>query len=349
MAVMAHPRGLTATLTMGALALLGARLALARVRTMSLRGAVVLITGGSRGLGLLLAREFGRHGAHVAICARNGGELERAQADLDMRGVACLPLRCDVSDVTQVDAMVAQVRERWGPIDVLVNNAGIITVGPADTMTLADYRNAMDVNFWGVLHTTLAVLPTMRQRRAGRIVNVGSIGGKISVPHLSPYCASKFAVVGLSEGLRAELSRDGILVTTVCPGLMRTGGPRNADFKGRHQAEYAWFSISDALPLISMDAERAARRIVRACVRGDAEVILSAPAAVAARVQGLAPGLVGELLGVVNQLLPSSGGIGRAAAKGHESESALSPSWLTRLGDTAATRHNEIGAGEPSP
>jgi NAD(P)-dependent dehydrogenase (short-subunit alcohol dehydrogenase family) len=339
-------RRVTASLTVGVLGLLAARAALGRARTMSFRGARVLITGGSRGLGLLLAREFGAQDARVAICARDAGELERATADLHGRGITALPLRGDVADAGQVEGMIREVIDRWGGIDVLVNNAGIITVGPVETMTLADYQNAMAVNFWGGLHAILAVLPSMRERGSGRIVNITSIGGKISVPHLSPYSASKFAFVGLSEGLRAELARDGILVTTVCPGLMRTGSPRNADFKGQHQAEYAWFSISDALPGVSMDAERAARRIVRACARGDAELILSAPAKVAARVQGLVPGLVGEVLTVVNRLLPAAGGIGRAAAKGYESESALSPSWLTRMGDTAAARHNELGGGE---
>jgi NAD(P)-dependent dehydrogenase (short-subunit alcohol dehydrogenase family) len=333
-------------LAAGALALLGARLVLRRTRAMSFRGAVVLVTGGSRGLGLLLAREFGRHGANVAVCARDADELERARLDLEVRGVVCMPLRCDVADVTRVDEMVGEIHERCGPIDVLVNNAGVMTVGPLETMTLGDYREAMDVNFWGALHAIFAALPAMRQRGAGRIVNIASIGGKLSVPHLSPYCASKFALVGLSEGLRAELAREGILVTTVCPGLMRTGSPRNADFKGQHEAEYAWFSISDALPLLSMDAERAAAEIVRACARGDAEVILSAPARLAARAQGVGPGLVTEVLSVVNRLLPSAGGIGRGTLKGHESESALSPSWLTRMSDRAAARHNELGSEE---
>lgn len=310
---------------------------------MSFQSATVMITGGSRGLGLLLAREFGRQGARVAITARDGAELDRAQADLAGQGVVSVPLRCDVGDAAQVEAAVRDVVDRWGAIDVLVNNAGVITMGPVETMTLDDYRYAMDVNFWGALHAILAVLPSMRARGHGRIVNIASVGGKVSVPHLSPYCASKFALVGLSEGLRAELTRDGILVTTVCPGLMRTGSPRNAEFKGRHQAEYAWFSISDALPVLSMDAERAARRIVRACARGEPEIILTAPANLAVRVQGAVPGMVGELLALANRVLPAPGGIGRTAAKGHESESALSPSWLTRLSDAAAARHNEMG------
>src|SRR5438270_7691587 len=104
----------------------------------------------------------------------------------------------------------------------------------------------------------------MRRRREGRIVNISSIGGKLSMPHLVPYGASKFALTGLSEGMRVELRKDGVFVTTVCPGLMRTGSPVNADFKGKHREEYSWFSISDSLPLLTMSAERAAGQIIGA-------------------------------------------------------------------------------------
>jgi short-subunit dehydrogenase len=182
-------------------------------------------------------------------------------------------------------------------------------------------------------------------------VNIASIGGKIAVPHLLPYSASKFALVGLSEGLRAEVAKDGILVTTICPGLLRTGSPRHALFKGRHRAEYAWFSISDALPLISMDADRAARQIVEALRRGTAERVLSLPAEIAAVARALFPGLSAGLLDRVNRLLPgSNGAAGRRAVKGEGSASALSPSWLTALGDRAARRNNQLpDAADPPP
>jgi hypothetical protein len=138
------------------------------------------------------------------------------------------------------------------------------------------------------------------------------------------------------------LAKDGIVVTTVCPGLMRTGSPRKAFFKGQHRAEYAWFSISDALPLISQNAERAARQVIAACKRGDAEVVLSLPAKVATIVHGLFPGAMADLLGLANTLLlPASGGIGTAHLPGKHSSSALSPSWLTALSDRAAQRNNE--------
>jgi hypothetical protein len=123
---------------------------------------------------------------------------------------------------------------------------------------------------------------------------------------------------------------------------MRTGSPRNAFFKGQHRAEYAWFSISDSLPGASMDADRAARQIIEACRRGDAEVTLSLPALAADRFHGLFPGLTADLMGLVNRFLPGPGGIGAARAKGSESQSAWSPSVLTTLTERAAARNNEL-------
>jgi NAD(P)-dependent dehydrogenase (short-subunit alcohol dehydrogenase family) len=320
---------------------LAARAVLRRSRRFDFAGATAIITGGSRGLGLLLARELGSHGARVVICARDSAALARAADDLAQRGIDALAVRCDVTRSEEVAALVARVVEDRGRIDVLVNNAGIIDVGPIETMTVEDFERAMATNFWSAVHATLAVLPGMRARGSGRIVNIASIGGKLAVPHLVPYSASKFALVGFSSGLRAELAQHGILVTTVCPGLMRTGSPRNASFKGRHRAEYAWFAVSDSLPGLSMDAERAARQIVRACGYGDAEVVLSLPAQAATLVQGVAPGLVSETLAAVNRLLPAANGIGARRVSGAESESAIAPSVLTALGDAAAKRFNQ--------
>ena len=293
-------------------------------------------------MGLVMAREFAREGARLAICARDEGELERARADLKKLGAQVIAVPCDVTERAQVNEMVSIVSDRYGQVDVLVNNAGVIQVGPVEVMTLEDYEEAMRVHFWAPLYTTLAVLPEMRRRRQGRIVNISSIGGKISVPHLVPYSASKFALVGLSEGLRAELQKDGVVVTTVCPGLMRTGSPRNAIFKGQHRAEYAWFSISDALPVTAMQAERAARQIIAACQRGDAEIVLTIQAQLAVKFHGLFPGLTQDLLGLMNRVLPGPGGIGRKRAKGKDSQSELSPSWLTALNEKAAQRNNEV-------
>jgi NAD(P)-dependent dehydrogenase (short-subunit alcohol dehydrogenase family) len=308
----------------------------------SLHGKSVLVTGGSRGLGLVLARELLKEGARVAICGRDEDEVARAFLDLCPRGGHVLALKCDVTHPDQVETLIRVVEERFGGLDVLINNAGVISVGPVETMNLGDYAEAMRTHFWAPLYTTLAALPGMRRRGGGRIVNIASIGGMVSVPHLLPYDASKFALVGLSEGLRAELKKDNIVVTTVCPGLMRTGSPCNADFKGQHRLEYTWFSLGDSIPLFTISAEGAARQIIRACKRGDAEIVLTFPAKAAVLFHGLFPGLTADILALVNQFLPAPGGIGQQRAKGKESTSSLSPSPLTTLTERAALRNNEV-------
>ena len=208
--------------------------------------------------------------------------------------------------------MFNRIRREIGSVDVLINNAGVIQVGPLETMTTAEFHEAMATHFWAPFLCIQQVIPEMRRRRQGRIVNIASIGGKIAVPHLAPYCASKFALVGLSKSMRAELVKDGIYVTTVCPGLMRTGGPRHGQFKGNHRAEYAWFSISGALPLVSMNADRAAQKILSACRYGRAEVTLSLPAKLAVTIDALAPGLTAEVTAIAARLLPAPAGMNRS-------------------------------------
>lgn len=320
-------------------------LLLARPRTRrpySLAGRTVLVTGGSRGLGLALAREAARQGARVAICGRSPYTLERAQASLARISPDVLAATADVRDRCDVEQLVSTVERRLGPIDVLINNAGIIEVGPAELMTIGDFEDAMATNFWGMLYTTLAVVPGMRARRRGRIVNISSIGGRIAVPHLLPYSASKFAAYGLSQGLRAELASAGIRVTTVCPGLMRTGSPRNATFLGRHRAEYAWFSIADSLPGLSVSADSAARRILEACRRGDPELRFPLVTKAAALAAALAPELTARILGWVNRLLPGPGPRPELPRLGAESQSWASPSILTRPTERAAEEQNQI-------
>ena len=312
----------------------------------SLRGRTVLVTGGSRGLGLALARRAVGEGAHVIICGRDPDSLNRAYESLATTDPEVLALSVDVTDPESVRQLVESVRRRYGKVDVLINNAGVIEVGPAVTMTVADYEEAMATNFWGMLYPTLELLPDMRARRSGRIVNITSIGGKLGIPHLLPYSASKFAAVGFSQGLRAEVAADGIKVMTVCPGLMRTGSPRNAIFRGRHQSEYAWFSISDSLPGLSVSAEQAARRILAATKRGDAEVLFPFPARLAAVVNAVAPGLAAGALAAVDRLLPGPGRGETGRRRGAESQSSLSPSWLTRLGDKAARKYNQVAPAE---
>lgn len=176
----------------------------------SFRDRHVVITGGSRGLGLVLARQFAAAGARITICSRDSHELARAIAELHEGGTHVAAVECDVADRSRVREFLAIARQRNGPIDVLVNNAGVIQVGPFESMLEADYEESLRVHFWASLYASLEVIPEMKARGCGRIVNIASIGGKIAVPHLLPYTVGKFALVGFSNGLREEVARHGI-------------------------------------------------------------------------------------------------------------------------------------------
>jgi NAD(P)-dependent dehydrogenase (short-subunit alcohol dehydrogenase family) len=308
------------------------------------KGRHVLITGGSRGLGLVLARQLAAEGARLCLLARDSAELERAQQELRSGWAAdVMVIRCDVRRHADVRAAIDTLLQSWDAIDVLINNAGVIQVGPLEHMTREDFENAMATHFWGPLHMMQECIPVMRRRGFGRVVNISSIGGKIAVPHLAPYCASKFALTGLSDAVRAELHQYGIRVTTVNPGLMRTGSPRNANMKGQHESEYAWFAIADALPGVSVAAESAARQIIDACRYGDPDLTISPQARVATWANAIAPSLVAAGMILATRFLPGpSGSEGDRQKQGWESQSRWAPSFVTQLGDRAAVRNNEV-------
>lgn len=307
-----------------------------------LHGATVLITGGPRGLGLALTRRALYHGANVAICSRDPRELvvakRRLQKEFPEGNV--LTGRCDVTKEEDTREFVAQVIDTFGFVDVLINNAGVIQVGPWSTMTSKDYEESLAVHFWGSFNMLRAAWDSSQERR-GHVINITSIGGRISIPHLLPYSVGKFALVGFSEGLATELAAEGVSVTTVTPGLMRTGGPHNAWFKGQHRKEYAWFSISDSLPLVSIDADAAARRILIAGMQGKRSLVFPLSTKLPVLVHGVCPGFTVAVLSVVNRLLPDVGGVGRRRVRGNKSSSGWSPSLLTVLTDRAAIRNNE--------
>jgi NAD(P)-dependent dehydrogenase (short-subunit alcohol dehydrogenase family) len=313
----------------------------------SFAGKTVLVTGASRGLGLVMARQLVRGGARVAICARDAAELERARGELTALREDVLAVTCDVSDPAQAASFVAQAKARFGRIDVLINNAGIIQVGPLESMGVQDFRQAMDINYFGTVYTTLAAIPHLRGH--GRVVNICSIGGAVAIPHLLPYVGSKYAAVGFSEGLTVEAARDGIRVTTVLPFVMRTGSHWNALFKGRRDREVAWFAIGASLPGSSVAAERAARRILRACARGETWLSVGVLAKVMRVVHGLVPGLVNRVAAGVNRLLPEPGGAGAGdfAEPGWLHRPPIASGPLTRLGDEAARKNGEVPWAPP--
>ena len=204
-----------------------------------------------------------------------------------------MTIRCDVRRRADVRAAVdADSRRSLDAIDVLINNAGVIQVGPLEHMRHEDFENAMATHFWGPLHLMLELIPAMRRRGFGRIVNIASIGGRIAVPHLGAVLAPASSRWSACRTRCAPSSRRTASASRRCrPGLMRTGSPINAQIKGQHEAEYAWFAIADSLPGLSI--VRRARRAIRswtACRYGDPELTITLPAERAMAARTLAPG-----------------------------------------------------------
>ncbi|WP_445183208.1 SDR family NAD(P)-dependent oxidoreductase [Pseudonocardia sp. Cha107L01] len=184
------------------------------------------------------------------------------------------------------------------------------------------------------MHTTLAALPMLRHTK-GRILAVTSVGGKLPAPHLLPYTTAKHATVGFAEGLRIEASAQGVSVTVGVPGLMRTGSTRNALFAGNLEQERRWFTAGASLPILSMDAERAAAKLVRATLGGRPEVILTPLAKLGVRAHGLAPATTLRALTLVNRLLPNSASL-NGPQPGHTTI-GHQPGWFARSPAVTAT------------
>jgi NAD(P)-dependent dehydrogenase (short-subunit alcohol dehydrogenase family) len=337
-------RVLLATLA-GIGSVVATKAALRRQRRISFHDKVVLVTGGSRGLGLLLAQELAGEGARVAVCARDENELAKAKTLIEAQDQQLHTFVCDLSQRSQIQQLIRDIGEQLGPIDVLINNAGVLQAGPMETMTVEDYDWTMAVNFWAPLYTTLEVLPSMRQHGAGRIVNISSIGGKTNSPHLLPYCASKHALTGLSQGMRIELAQHNIFVTTICPNLMQVGSMYRSLMKGQHRKEFAIAQILSANPLFSTSPRRATRWIIEACRTGEPVVVPSWRGSLLVLLFNLFPNLSQELLGLVERFMPTPDGpesIGTAGKPGMESTSPWAPSLLTVPNELNARKLNEL-------
>lgn len=273
-------------------------------RRIELRGAVAIVTGGGRGLGWAIAQELAREGCKLAICGRDAEVLESAVSTLRARGATVIGAQCDASQEREVQAFVKGVLAHFGHIDVLINNAGQCFVGPATDLQAGDVEYALQNIFWAQFHPTMAVLPHMRRRGFGRIVNVTSIGGKVPTPHQAAYVAGKFAATGWSETLATELRKEGIEVSTVTPPPLQDGAPLHAHFNGRAEEEFEWFAKTLTSPMRATSTERAARTVVSAARYGDTERTVSPMSWLSSRTYGMAPNLMSRVLSMVDRGLP---------------------------------------------
>lgn len=334
--------GLSAAALFGVAKLAG----LARRRPANLRGKVALVTGGSRGLGLAIALELAEYGCEIALCARDREELEAAAEKVRELRTEVDVFPCDLSKPAEIEPLVQRVLGRFGHIDILVNDAGLIQVSPFENLQHSDFDEAMNLMFWGPVNLTLAVLPQMRKVGGGHIVNITSVGGRVAIPHLLPYSCAKFAFVGFSTGLSSELDPNQIHVMTVTPGLMRTGSYLNVPFKGQSEKEFAWFALLGNLPGFSVSAEHAARTIREGLQRRRATCTISVPAKVLINSEAILPEATRTVMQMMNHYILPSGTPAGGEATGKQANSRFGV-WfqaLTSLGKLAAREFNQGAA-----
>jgi short-subunit dehydrogenase len=253
----------------------------------------VLITGASQGIGKATAEKFAQQGYNLVLAARHGDRLKAAAEELQTTGTSALAVPTDVRDAQQVHDLVQAALERYGTVDVLINNAGIYCSGPVERFSLDEWRQVIDTNLWGYIHTVQALLPHLLAQGKGTIVNVGSIGGKVPIPYLLPYTTSKFAVTGFTEALHSELSPKGIHVCGIYPNLIRSDFLERAIFEGETaedaQARRQQHEQLVQIPVVEKP-EDVANAIWQAVHHRKSEILVGS-AHLAAIANGLLPGV----------------------------------------------------------
>jgi len=257
---------------------------------MSHSSLVVLITGASAGIGAATARALAPSGCRLALSARRKDLLDELASELKNRhGTETLTLVTDVQAPEQVRAMVEAAHRHFGRLDVLINNAGVLRMAPVLTMPVGDMDAMMETNFWPIVHAVRAAAPLMAAQGGGHIINVGSGVSRRGLPYMAVYSATKFALAGLTEGLRVELARDNIRFTTVYPGVIDTDMPRSVD-RSRLPKDYPDHS-SSRIPV-----ERVAQAIATAVRTKPVEVYVPGWMRYALWFCAMCPALVDSLI-----------------------------------------------------
>jgi len=250
------------------------------------RGKVVCVTGASMGIGRATALEFARAGAKVAVTARSTELLDQVVEEIEGMGGEAVPVTADVRFQDQVEEMIRKTEESLGPIDVMLLNAGMNLKKEAADLSIEEWRYHFDVNFWGVLYGVYAVLPGMAKRGSGQMIIVNSIVGRVSLPMVAPYSATKFALTAATDSMRPEFKRLGIDVIGIYPSFVPTN-LSNLDSLDR--PGIGGGLVKAVMPVVPV--ERAARIILDASRQRRKEVVFTAAGKILARLAPLAPGV----------------------------------------------------------
>jgi short-subunit dehydrogenase len=224
------------------------------------RDQVVIVTGGGRGIGRAVALEFAAEGAVLLLGGRRMDALQTSVRECRDAGGRAESIRCDVAVEEDLQAIVTRAIDHYGRVDVLVNNAGVVTGGRLDEIAAEDIRRITDVNVWAPMRLSQIALPHMRAAESGTIVNISSIAGRVGMPYYATYCASKYALRGFSEALRRELRRDGVHVMAVYPGVTATDLLEGVEIDGL------------GVPIAT--AQQVGRAVLRGVERGQNDVFI---------------------------------------------------------------------------
>ena len=230
---------------------------------MKFKEKIVLITGASSGIGHASAVQFAKKGAKLILIARNKEKLNQVSEDLKKYNVSTFAYECDVSDKLQVNKISKIILDQFGSIDILVNNAGFAVYGSVSNLTIEEIESQMETNYFGMIYFVKNFLPSMLAKKSGHIVNVASVAASFGLPGIASYCASKFAMLGFSEGLKHELKGTGVNITVVSPIMVRTNFFNHPSFK--NMPKYSPTSLSP---------ETVAKAILRASNSPRLEIIV---------------------------------------------------------------------------
>jgi short-subunit dehydrogenase len=280
-------------------------------------GARVIITGASSGMGKALAIKLAKdYQAKLVLNARSEGALNLTKDLVEAAGGEAAVVVGDVGSPDLPQKLVDAAFDRFGGIEILVNNAGFAKPGPMQNLTPKDWEDVFQVNFFAPLRLTYLVLPHFIEKKHGTIVNISSVAGKVAVPGSVSYCASKFALTGLSEGTAAEFADKGVNVITVCPGWVRTEFfEKNSVSSTRNPTSMAQKNDLSGLLMrhvLSISSEEAAGEIIAAVQKNkSSEIVLTLPAKAVERIQAIFPAVMAN----VSKLVPNHGGVEEAKAK----------------------------------
>jgi len=277
-------------------------------RQFTYQGKVVLVTGGARGLGYIMARQLVEEGAKVIICARDADQLDKAYVLLRNHGEVTYPYVCDITEKENIVQLAYFIKKRFGRLDVLINNTGTITINPIEQLPLNNYKKFIESHLWGPMQLVRVLIPLLSKSREAKIVNIFSVGGKISLAKSQPYDVNEIVHAVFYDNISRVITGKNIKLTAIYPEFKDQDLPVNLKLKGHSEQELAWSKFNESRPLISLYAENVGKQILKTAQIGKKTLTLPFPRELARIVNNINTELNLTLCQLVDHLVPHDSG-----------------------------------------